>query len=161
MTWTQDRSAEGMERYAAALALWARLMPTPPQTPLLPIDGAAPNVEFGVVAFEPPLMVSRWKKSAGAVQPAHCHPHTVNCTLLVAAEVQVASFDAVDTTPPLADHATGFDLRCVSESVLRAGRVVTLTPTRYNLHQIEAGPSSAEGFEFTTVYVKSSDFSYI
>lgn len=160
MTWTHDRSPEGTERYAAALALWAQLMPAPPPTPLLPVEGAARDVEFGVVAFERPLMVSRWKMAPGATQPAHCHPHTVNCTLLVGGSVHLISFDAI-APPLLADRETEFGVLCIGETVLRAGELKTLTPTRGNLHQIEAGPAGAEGFEFTTMYARTSEFSYI
>jgi hypothetical protein len=118
-----------------------------------------PPIELGPIHSAVPIVIIQWRFAPGAILPPHNHTPAHVLSVCVEGECRVRHFDAVDA-PPLDSPAT-FRVRETENRILRAGRSMSLTPARDNIHTFEAGPEGASGFDLNTFLPGEGDWSML
>ena len=151
-----------IERYLyviASLAAGLRDVPLPEFSRFGVFD---PPVEQGINHRGSPFLVIHWKLAPRAILPAHCHPHTSVCTVGLAGEARLRSFEVHGSAPDFnTDASTRFRIRETKSEVMGPGRISTLSPSRNNIHCFEAGPDGARGIDITSPHGGDGKFSFL
>jgi hypothetical protein len=157
----KDIGAADPERFIQHLALWAIGIPKPPETAWQEIAGANRPLNFAMLSTGRPFVATTFRMAPGCVQPAHCHPGGGGITICVEGELTMRHFDLTPDQKPFTE--TGADVEVVEKSVTRLERdtFTLFTPTRSNLHQLEAGPSGALCIDLVVQWQGQGQFSYL
>lgn len=96
-----------------------------------------------------PFIVIQFDLEPGTVIPAHNHVGWSFVSMGVRGEATVRNFEVDGDAPePASDLESSFIVREVSSNVLYPGRTSSLTRTRANIHQFQAGENGATFLDF-------------
>jgi hypothetical protein len=109
--------------------------------------------------FRAVFSVIAYRAAPGVVQPPHDHPKYSVATMGLEGAVRVRYFEPDGEAPPHSSREP-FRVRKTAERWLEPRSVMTLTPTRDNIHTFEAGPDGARWVDFNTAHAPD-DFSYL
>jgi hypothetical protein len=157
----KDIGAKDTERFIHHLALWSIGIPRPKEPSWQEIEGANRPLSFATLSPGRPFVVTTFRMAPGCVQPAHCHPGGGGITICIEGGLTLRHFDLPAGQKPFTESGAEVEVRETSATLLTRETFTLFTPTRSNLHQLEAGPEGAWCIDLIAQWEGQGQFSYL
>ncbi len=161
LAFIKEAGAADTERFMQFLALWAVGMPRPPLGPWEEIQGANARLQFSTLSPGRPFVVTTFKMGPGCVQPAHCHPGGGGITVCLEGSLTMRHFSLAPGQAPFKETGAEVEIEETAIARLSTNTFTLFTPTRQNLHQLEAGPEGAVCADLIVQWQGAGEFSYL
>jgi len=156
-----DSGAAHAERFMQFLALWVTAIPDPNEPTWQRIDGANKKLEFALISPGHPFVVTALRMEPGCILPAHCHPGGGGITLCIDGSLMIQHYDLVAGSAAFSETGAVAEVEEVSVTRLRKNQFTLFTPSRANLHQLQAGPDGAVAVDIVVQWAGAGEFSYL
>ena len=143
------------------LAAWVTGMPKTPSPKWGSIPGANRSLDFAMLSSGRPFVVTTFRMAPGCRQPAHCHPGGGGVTLCVEGGLVMRHFNLLPDQPPFSETGAKVEIEEAAIARLTRDTFTLFTPTRSNLHQLEAGPEGAVCVDIVVQWQGAGQFSYL
>jgi hypothetical protein len=157
----EETGAKDTEQFMQFLALWAMAMPDPDQYTWQQIPGANLKFEAASLARGRPFVVGGLKLAPGYVVPPHCHPMGGAVSLCVEGSLVIRHYDLVPGAAAYTETGAVVEVEETATAYLQKGQFTQFTPTRGNLHRLQAGPEGATVVEMSVQWGGTGAFSYL
>jgi hypothetical protein len=153
--------ADDTERFMQFLALWTTAMPEIPEPEWQEIAGANARLDAATVSLGRPFVVTALRFASGCVLPAHCHPGGGGVSLCTNGSLSIRHFDLLEGSADFSETGSVAEVEAVSTTLLRSRQFTEFTPTRANLHELEAGPGGATVVDVIVQWRRAGEFSFL
>jgi PCO_ADO len=143
----------------AYLLTLSRLIQHRTETPRASFDLSRPTSQHETLR-RLPLLILQFRMTPGALIPCHDHRDYIGALTVTEGAVRIRSFQFA--RPPAVNvSGVSFKVRETARVTLTAGEQSTLSRSRANIHEIEAGPDGARFIDFFTMFRADAHSAYM